>query len=327
MRQAGRYLPDYRRVRGTTDFLTLCKTPALATEVTLQPVDILNVDAAIIFSDIMIPLEAMGLKLTIEEGEGPRIHNPVRTSADVDALAIPDPVDRTGFVLEAIRQVRHSLSGKVPLIGFAGAPFTLAAYAVEGGGSKNFLWIKKMMFREPGLFHRLMDRLVATTVSYLRAQIEAGAQAVQIFDSWGGVLSPGDFEQHSLPWLRQVVEGVKGRGAPVIVFGTDMGLQLERLRSTGAEVIGVDWRIELTDARRRLGEGVAIQGNLDPVALFSEPKDIAVRVAEIVRQGGGRGHIFNLGHGILPETPVEGAQAAVEAAHRAGRELLNSSGA
>jgi uroporphyrinogen decarboxylase len=321
MRQAGRYLPEYRKVRGQTDFLTLCKTPALATEVTLQPLDILGVDAAILFSDIMVPLEPMGLTLTIDEGVGPRIHNPIRTADDVARLAVPDPTDVKGtrYVMEAIRQIRASLAGKVPLIGFAGAPFTLAAYAVEGGGSKNYLHIKKLMFHAPAAAHALFDKLTETVIAYLRAQIDAGVQAVQIFDSWGGVLSPRDFERFSLPYLKRVVAGVQGRGVPVILFGTDMGLLLEQLESTGADVVGLDWRIQIDAARKRLPRA-AVQGNLDPVCLFAPIPEIEARAADIIaRNAGAPGHIFNLGHGILPETPVEGAQALVEAVHRRGK--------
>ena len=320
MRQAGRYLPDYRRVRGTTDFLTLCKTPDLATEVTLQPIDILGVDAAIIFSDILVPAEPMGLKLTVSEGEGPRIHNPVRSAADVERLVVPDPTEGTGYVLEALRRVRKALDGKVPLIGFAGAPFTLGAYLVEGGGSKNYLHIKRFMYDEPKAAHALFAKLAETVTLFLRAQIEAGAQAVQLFDSWGGVLSPHDFEEFSLPYLTRIIEGVKGRGAPVILFGTDMGLQLERLATTGADVIGLDWRINIDAARARLPANVAVQGNLDPVGLFRPLPQLEAQAADILRRNAGRpGHIFNLGHGILPETPVEHARFLVDTVHRLGR--------
>jgi uroporphyrinogen decarboxylase len=318
MRQAGRYLPEYRAVRAKTDFLSLCKTPALATEVTLQPVELIGVDAAILFSDILIPLEPMGLQLTIEEGEGPRIHNPVRTSADVERLAIPDPTVGTRFVMDAIRQIRAALVGKVPLIGFAGAPFTLAAYAVEGAGSRNYVHIKKLMYSEPKVAHALFEKLTETIISYLRAQIEAGAQAVQIFDSWGGVLSPRDFATFSLPYLSRIVQAIRGRGAPVILFGTDMGLLLEQLASTGADVIGLDWRIEIARARARI-PGVAVQGNLDPVLLFGPESEIEANARAIIEGAGDApGHIFNLGHGILPETPVENAKALVEMVHRLG---------
>jgi uroporphyrinogen decarboxylase len=320
MRQAGRYLPEYRKVRGTTDFLTLCKTPDLAAEVTLQPVDILGVDAAIIFSDILVPAEPMGLTLTVSEGEGPRIHNPVRSAADVERLVVPDPTEGTGYVLEALRRVRKALDGKVPLIGFAGAPFTLAAYAVEGGGSKNYLHIKRFMYEQPKAAHALFSKLADTVTLFLQAQVEAGAQAVQIFDSWGGVLSPADFEEYSLPYLKRIVDGMKGRGVPVILFGTDMGLVLEKLASTGADVVGLDWRINLDAARARLPGKVAVQGNLDPVGLFMPLPMLEARAADILQRNAGRpGHVFNLGHGILPETPVEHAKFLVETVHRLGQ--------
>jgi uroporphyrinogen decarboxylase len=239
---------------------------------------------------------------------------------DVKRLAVPDPSEGTPSLLQTIRNVRKELAGKVPLIGFVGAPFTLAAYAVEGQGSKNYIHIKRMMYQAPEVAHALFEKLTQVVILSLRAQIEAGAQAVQIFDSWGGVLSPHDFETFSLPYLKKVVAGVKDLGVPVIVFGTDLGLMLEKLKTTGADVIGLDWRIDIDAARARLGPQVAVQGNLDPVRLFGPIEGVQSRAEDIVRRNAGKpGHIFNLGHGILPETPVEAAQALVEAVHRFGR--------
>jgi len=320
MRQAGRYLPEYRAVREKVEFLTLCKTPDLAAEVTVQPVTRLGVDAAIIFSDILIPVEAMGLELELGD-RGPHFPSPVRTAADIERLAVPDPVASTGFVAEAIRRTRAALQDSVPVIGFAGAPFTLAAYMVEGGGSKSFILIKRLLFEQPGLAHALFEKLTRTLIPYLEMQVEAGARVVQIFDSWGGELSPHDFEQFSLPYLERMVQAVQARGVPVIVFGTAMSTHLPLLRRTGAEVIGCDWRIELDQARALVGPEVALQGNLDPLALFLPPQQLEQRVADILRRAGPVGHIFNLGHGILPPTPPEAAGHLVEVVHRLGRHV------
>jgi len=313
MRQAGRYLPEYRAIREKVSFLQLCKTPELAAEVTIQPVQRLGVDAAIIFSDILIPVEAMGLELELEDS-GPRFPSPIRTSADIRRLAIPDPEEETGFVGEAIRKANKALN--VPLIGFAGAPFTLAAYMVEGGGSKNFLQIKRLLFEEPKLAHHLFDKLTETIILFLRMQVAAGARLVQIFDSWGGELSPADFDAFSLPYLQRIVTALKASKVPVILFGTSMSTLLPRLKRSGADVIGLDWRIEIDEGRRILGSNVAVQGNLDPAALFLPRAQLVERVHDILRRAGPTGHIFNLGHGILPPTPPEAAQALVDAVHR-----------
>ncbi len=315
MRQAGRYLPEYRAVRGKVDFLTLCKTPSLATEVTLQPVDLIGVDAAIIFSDILIPVEAMGMHLELGDA-GPKLHDPIRTPADVDRLAVFDPEDRTRFVGDALRQTKKALAGRVPLIGFCGAPFTLAAYMIEGGGSKNFLLTKRFMFEQPEAAHRLFDKLTATLTTYLRAQIRAGADVVQIFDSWGGELSPHDFDEWTLPYVRRIVDGVKQEGAPVIYFATGASSHLERMKKLGTDVIGLDWRIEIDVARRRLGDDVAVQGNLDPLCLFLPKEKLEERVKEILARAGDTGHIFNLGHGILPPTDPAMAKFLVDTVHR-----------
>jgi len=316
MRQAGRYLPEYRAVRSRIGFLDLCKSPDLVAEVTVQPVDRLGVDAAILFSDILVPLEGMGIPIEIGDG-GPNLPEPIRTASDVARLAVPDPTEATGFVLEGIRRTRAALGGRVPLIGFAGAPFTLAAYAVEGGGTKTFSRIKSLLFSDPKTAHALLERIARTIGSYLAAQIEAGAQAVQIFDSWAGSLTPRDYDVFAGPYVRHVIECLPKGKVPVIIFGVETGSLLERMRDTGADVVGVDWRVPLDEARERLGWSVAIQGNLDPCALFAPPEEIERRVRDVLeRVDGASGHVFNLGHGILPETPVEHAIAMVEAVHR-----------
>ena len=318
MRQAGRYLPEYRTIRGKVEFLELCKTPDLAAEVTVQPVTRLGVDAAIIFSDILIPVEAMGMELELGD-KGPHFPHPLRTAADVARLGVPDPEEATGFVAEAIRRTRGALSDAVPVIGFAGAPFTLAAYRVEGGGSKSFILIKRLLFEQPKLAHALFEKLTETLIPYLKMQVEAGARIVQVFDSWGGELGPEDYETFALPYVQRIVHALKATGVPVIVFGTSMSMLLPQLVRTGADVIGCDWRIQLDEARTRVGEGVALQGNLDPLALFLPQAQLEARVQDILRRAGPLGHIFNLGHGILPPTSPEAAKAMVDAVHRFGR--------
>ena len=317
MRQAGRYLPEYRAIRKDIDFLDLCKRPDLAAEVTAQPIRRLGVDAAIIFSDILIPVEAMGIELELGD-RGPHFPNPVRTAADVEKLVVPDPVEKTGFMAETIKRTRALLEDAVPVIGFSGAPFTLAAYMVEGGGSKSYILIKRLLFEQPQLAHKLFQKLTDALVPYLKMQVEAGASAVQIFDSWGGELSPYDFEQFSLPYLTRMVQELKATGVPVILFGTSMSTHLPLLKRTGADVIGLDWRIQLDEGRRVLGPDVAVQGNLDPLALFLPRHELERRVEDIVNRAGPTGHIFNLGHGILPPTDPDAAKAMVDAVHRAG---------
>jgi uroporphyrinogen decarboxylase len=319
MRQAGRYLKEYQDVRAKVDFLTLCKTPELAAKVTLQPVDILGVDAAILFSDILIPVEAMGMHLEFSEKKGPILSEPVRAKSAVDRLIIPDTEDSMPFVIETIRILRREL--KVPLIGFSGAPWTLATYIIEGGSSKNFLNTKKMMYQNPGLFGALMDKITATVVEYLSAQIRAGAQTVQIFDSWAGSLSPYDYENVIFPYVKSVIKALKKSGVPVIYFVNDCPGLLDIAKKSGADVIGVDWRVDMAKAVKSLGKKVSVQGNLDPLVLFGPKEHIEERVQDILNKAeSARGHIFNLGHGILPETPVENAVAMVEAVHRLSRE-------
>jgi uroporphyrinogen decarboxylase len=321
MRQAGRYLPEYRAIRRKVEFLELCKTPDLAAEVTVQPVTRLGVDAAIIFSDILIPVEAMGMELELGD-KGPHFPRPLRTAADVSRLGIPDPEEATGFVAEAIRRTRAALSDNVPVIGFAGAPFTLAAYMVEGGGSKSFILIKRLLFEQPKLAHALFEKLTLTLIPYLKMQVAAGARIVQVFDSWAGELGPEDYENFALPYLQRIVQALQGTGVPVIVFGTSMSTLLPQLVRTGADVVGCDWRIHLDEARARVGDGVALQGNLDPLALFLPTAELEARVQDILKRAGPVGHIFNLGHGILPPTSPEAAKAMVDAVHRFGRHTL-----
>ncbi len=322
MRQAGRYLPEYRAVRGQTTFMNLCKTPELAAEVSMQPYDILGVDAVIMFSDILVPVEAMGMNLDIIESKGPVLEDPIRTIAQVDKLSVPDPVEKTGFVMELIRLLRRRLNNEAPLIGFAGAPWTLASYMVEGGTSKNYTEIKRLMFADPALLHRLLAKIADTIVDYLNAQIEAGVQVVQLFDTWAGDLSASDYEEFALPYHQRVFErlhrGPAGLGVPAILYVNGCSHVLERMAESGANVLSLDWRIDIADARRRLDaagfEDLALQGNLDPCALLGTPETIADGVRTILEKAGPVGHIMNLGHGIMPMVPVENARAFIEAA-------------
>ena len=318
MRQAGRYMPEYQEVRSKVDFLTLCKTPELAAKVTLQPIDLLGVDAAILFSDILIAVEAMGMPLEFHDKRGPVLGDPVRTKAGVDKLVIPDTEDSMPFVLDTIKILRREL--KVPLIGFSGAPWTLATYIIEGGSSKNFMHTKKMMYQNPGLFKALMEKITATIIDYLSAQIKAGAQAVQLFDSWAGILAPYDYENVIFPFVKQAIKALKKLDVPVIYFVNDCAGLLKIIKKCGADVIGIDWRVDMARAAKKLGKKYSVQGNLDPLVLFAPKEHIEDRVKDILfKAETARGHIFNLGHGILPETPVENAVAMVEAVHKYGR--------
>ena len=319
MRQAGRYLPEYRAIRKNVPFLELCKTPEVAAEVTIQPIDRLGVDAAILFSDILIIAEAMGLPL--EFNPSPVLNEPITDMAGVDRLGVPDTEQTMPFVMETIRILRRELEGRVPVIGFSGAPFTLASYMVEGGSSSNFLKVKTLIFQQPDVWHKLMEKVTAAIIEYLKAQIAAGAQAVQLFDSWGGSLSPKDYREAALPYSKRIFEALKGQGVPTIHFLQGNPAALPLVASAGSDVVGVDWRIEIGDARELVGADVPVQGNLDPVALFLPIDEIEKRAGEIIRQAGPRGHIFNLGHGILPPTPVENAQALVEAVHRISSQI------
>jgi uroporphyrinogen decarboxylase len=316
MRQAGRYMAEYRALRAKHSILELCKTPELAAQVTLQPIDRFPLDAAIIFADILLPLEPMGLSLEFAAGEGPVIHNPVRNQADVERLNVIDGGE-LDYVAEAIRQARRALNGRVPLIGFAGAPFTLASYAIEGGSSRNYLLTKQLMYGEPKAWHQLMDKFARVITGYLRRQIKAGAQAIQLFDSWVGCLSVGDYVEYVMPHVQLIFEGLKREGVPMIHFGTGTSAMLPQMRDAGGDVIGIDWRIHLDEAWAAVGHDVAVQGNLDPLTLFAPLHEIERRVEDILRRAGGRpGHIFNLGHGILPTTPIEHVAATIDMVHK-----------
>ncbi len=315
MRQAGRFLPEYRAIRARLGFLELCKTPEAAAEVTVLPVERLGVDAAILFADILLIVEPMGVGLEFAPGDGPAIRHPVRTGADVEGLAEPDPAETVPFVFETVRRARAALAGRVPLIGFAGAPFTVASYMVEGGAARDYLWTKRLMYADRGAWDALLGRLARMTARYLNGQIAAGVQAVQLFDSWVGCLSPDDYRQLVLPHTRAVIQALTP-GVPVIHFGTGTAGLLEAMREAGGDVIGLDWRVDLGPAWARVGHDVAVQGNLDPAALLAAPHDIRRRVRVILDQAAGRaGHIFNLGHGVLPETPVDHVRAMVDAVH------------
>jgi uroporphyrinogen decarboxylase len=315
MRQAGRYMPEYRALREKHSLLTLCRTPELALEVTMQPVRALGVDAAILFSDLLLPLEPLGIPFDFKQGEGPVIERTIRTGDDVATLRRYDPAQELRVVLEAIRLIRRELDGRVPLIGFAGAPFTLASYAIEGGHSSNFAATKSLMYKDAPAWHRLAGMLAELMAEYLRAQVEAGVQAVQVFDSWVGALSVADYREFVLPHVRTLFAGLKDIGVPTIHFGTGTFHLLEAQREAGGDVIGLDWRTPLDEGAQRVA-GAAIQGNLDPTLLFAPRERLLAAVDDVLKRAAGLpGHIFNLGHGILPGTPVENVKAVVEHVH------------
>ncbi len=318
MRQAGRYMAEYRALRARYSILEMIKTPELAAEVTLQPIHAFDLDAAIIFADILTLLEAMGLPLDFVSGEGPVLSRPVRRDDDVRALAVPEPDEKLAFTLEAIRRVRRELDGRLPLIGFSGAPFTLACYAIEGGSSREFLHTRRFMYEQSRAWHALMEKLADGITRYLRAQAEAGAQALQLFDSWVGLLGPADYREYVLPHTQNIFEGLRDLDAPLIHFGTGTAGLLPLLREAGGSVIGVDWRIDLDAAWRLVGEEVAVQGNLDPMLLAcGAPEQICAQADRILAQAAGRpGHVFNLGHGILKITPPEHVAALIDHVHK-----------
>jgi uroporphyrinogen decarboxylase len=323
MRQAGRYLPEYRATRARAgDFLTLCKTPDLACEVTLQPIERLGVDAAILFSDILIPLEGMGIPIAFPD-EGPRLQ-PVRDEAGIRSLRVPNADDEFPYVTAAIRLIRQSLDGRVPLIGFAGAPFTMLTYVVEGKTGKQFAETKRLLFTAPSAAHTLLTKLTETICGYLAAQIRAGAQVVQLFDSWVGQLAPDDFRVFAAPYVKRIVDEIRPLGAPIIYFANDGGSLLADASKLGADALGVDWRTPLDEARSRTGAAVTLQGNLDPCVLFAPVDEIERRALDVLRRGSVGSHVFNLGHGILPNTPPEHAMALVDIVHRMGPEIRRS---
>ncbi len=325
MRQAGRYLPEYKATRQKAgSFMDLCQNAELACEVTLQPLERYPLDAAILFSDILTIPDAMGLGLYFSEGEGPRFERPVQSAADVRAIGVPDPEQGLRYVMDAVRTIRKALDGRVPLIGFSGSPWTLATYMVEGGSTKNFAKSKGMMFDDPGLMHELLGKLAESVTSYLNAQIAAGAQAVMIFDTWGGVLSPRDYEAFSLAYMERIIEGLtrenEGRRVPVVMFTKNGGQWLSRMAESGADALGVDWTTELADARVQVRDKVALQGNMDPCVLYASPERIREEVAHVLDSyGHGPGHVFNLGHGIHPEVDPEHAGVFVDAVHELSR--------
>lgn len=315
MRQAGRYMKEYMAIREKHSFLEMCRTPELACEVTLQPIRAFELDAAIIFADILLPLEGMGINLEFAKNEGPVISNPVRTRADIDAIRIINPEEDVPYLLEAIKMVRSELNGKVPLIGFAATPFTLASYIIEGQGSRNYLNTKTLMYSDPVGWHMLMDKIADVLITYLNAQVDAGAQTLQIFGSWDGCLGPRDYVEYALPYTKKVIESVN-KSVPLINFSTGTATYLDKVKDAGGDVVGVDWKINLDDAWNLIGHDKGIQGNLEPVTLFGPVENLRKRAKEIIDQAGGRpGHIFNLGHGIILGTPVDNVKALVDAVH------------
>lgn len=328
MRQAGRYLPEYRAVRAKADFLTMCKTPELAAEVTIQPVDIIGVDAAILFSDILVIPEAMGMYLEMNEGKGPVFPNPIRAFDDAKRLKTIDPTKELKYVLDAVTLTKKNLNNRVPLIGFSGSPWTLLTYMVEGKGSKNFSEVKKLIYNDPELAHSILDKLANTVADYLSAKIEAGCNAVQIFDTWGGILSQKDFEEFSLRYVEKIISQIKRKDEPIIFFAKGVHYKLDKMASVGADVLGLDWTMDLGQARNLVGNKVALQGNMDPTVLYANKDYIREETKRILSSfGDGNGHVFNLGHGILPDIDPENVKAFVQyvkeeskAFHRRGAE-------
>lgn len=313
MRQAGRYLPEYRAVRAKSDFLTMCKTPELAAEVTIQPVDLVGVDAAILFSDILVIPEAMGMHLEMNEGKGPVFPNPIRTFEDAKKLKDIDPAKELKYVLDAVSLTKKNLGNRVPLIGFSGSPWTLLTYMVEGKGSKNFSEVKKLIYNNPELAHAILNKLANTVADYLSAKIEAGCNAVQIFDTWGGILSQKDFEEFSLRYVEKIISQIKRKDQPVIFFAKGVHYNLSNLANVGADVLGLDWTMDLGKVRKEVGDKVALQGNLDPTVLYANKNYIREETKRVLESfGKGNGHIFNLGHGVLPDIDPENVKALVQ---------------
>ncbi len=315
MRQAGRYLPEYMAVRNSVTFIELCKRPDLAAQVTLDAQRLLGVDAAILFADLLPMLEPMGIDLEYQKGEGPVIHNPIRDASQVDRFRELEDLGSMHFVFDAVKLIRRDLPADIPLLGFAGAPFTLASYAIEGGGSRNYLFTKQMMYGDEGAWRTLMDRLSRSLIRYINAQIDAGCQAVQLFDSWAGCLSPSDYRRYAMPFTKQVIDGIRP-GTPVINFLTGNPALLPLLREAGGSMIGLDWRVSLAEAWKTVGYDVGVQGNLDPVSLMADLPTLKSRAKAVLEEAAGRpGHIFNLGHGVFPEVPPENVKALVKMVH------------
>lgn len=313
MRQAGRYLPEYRAIRAKSDFLTMCKTPELAAEVTIQPIDIIDVDAAILFSDILVIPEAMGMHLEMNEGKGPVFPNPIRTADDAKKLNDIDPTKELKYVLDAVTLTKKNLNNRVPLIGFSGSPWTLLTYMVEGKGSKNFSEVKKLIYNNPELAHSILEKLSKTIADYLSAKIEAGCNAVQIFDTWGGILSQKDFQEFSLQYVEKIISQIKRKDEPVIYFAKGVHFKLDKLADCGADVLGLDWTMDLGEVRKQVGDKVALQGNMDPTVLYANKTQIKQETVRVLNSfGKGKGHIFNLGHGILPDIDPENVKAFVQ---------------
>lgn len=312
MRQAGRYLPEYRAVRERVDFLTLCKTPDLAAEVSLQPIERFGMDGCVIFSDILIAAEAMGAPVSFGDA-GPKLDRPVRTSADVDRLCVPDPAETMPFALESLRITRKALAGRAALVGFVGGPFTLASYLIEGGGSKTYAITKQMLYAEPALMHSLLNKLAQTIADYAVAQVAAGAQAIQVFDTWAGELAPDAFASFASRYQSRVIAAIKRAGVPAILFVNGCAGKLDAMTGTGADVLSIDWRVDLAAVRAQVGDRFALQGNVDPCVLLSTPEAVTHAARHAMTSAGAVGHILNLGHGILPPTPIECVQAFVDA--------------
>ena len=313
MRQAGRYLPEYRAVREKADFLTMCKTPELAAEVTVQPVDLIGVDAAILFSDILVLPEAMGMHLEMKEGVGPLFTQPIRNEADAEALRYIDPFVDLKYVIDAVIMTKKALHGRVPLIGFSGSPWTLLTYMVEGQGSKTFSKVKKLIFTRPKLAHSILSKIADVAAAYLSAKIESGVNAVQIFDTWGGILAEDDFEEFSLAYIKKVISQLRRNDEPILVFAKGVHFMLDKLAGCGADVLGLDWTMNIGKVRKRVGDKVALQGNLDPTVLYAGHEKIKKEAGKILSLfGRGSGHIFNLGHGILPDVPPENLKVLVD---------------
>jgi uroporphyrinogen decarboxylase len=328
MRQAGRYMPEYRAIREKHGFLEMCRTPELAVEVSMQPVDLIGVDAAIMFSDILVVFDGMGLDLQFAKGEGPVINNPVRTKADVEKLTISDPIEHTGYVMETIKILRRELEDKVPLIGFAGAPFTLASYAIEGHGTRDYERCKALMWSDPVAWDMLMNKFADTVIAYLSAQVDAGAQALQMFDSWVGYVAPSDYERSVLPYSKRVIEEVSKKGVPVIHFANGATSMMDLVQQAGGDVVGIDWRLDMAKAVEIIERRYAIQGNIDPVALFAPDDVLESKVVEILEAVGTRpGHVFNLGHGIHKTSDPEKARKMLHYVHEHSRRIRSGQGA